>query len=736
MAPGHLVDRLVEPWHTEAFARIPFGVARLVGRLTTASTEDELVDAVAEIGDSDYRSLVYDMLMLLRSGDINGAQERLALARGDLVSAGRLDSSELVDIRDGETIRQVQIGSSEYVTWLKRFIDTATPREWMLFMHPAQQAVVDCDFDGPAKLSGVSGSGKTCIIVKRAIRLAETKPDERVLVLTLNRPLAALISDLIDACSSGEPVRERIEVRCFFDLCREKLLEFEPDKERLYTEVTWKGNEHIDEIWREYYRCWLNNRAAKVYEPIHGSLVARGIDAETYLRQELDWVRTATKPDDRQAYVEHIERTGRAIPFEAPWRRLVLQGLESWERKMAAVGVMDQVGLAAALHRHMDRINREYGAVLVDEAQDFGTIELEIIRCLVGPGANDLFLCGDPAQRVQTKHQAFKVAGIDIPGPRSVALRRNYRNSREVLGAAHAILEAALFGLDRHPADLEVLNPELANFSSSKPLVLQARTLAEEIGCALSMVKAYCIDEHRRFCIAVAGYSLRDIQAYATGLEGALDWHPHIPVLDGSRPLDDGQIFLSDLEQTKGFEFDAMFVVNCEADVVPAPDMPAEERGLQACRLYVAMTRAKQHLLLSYSQKMSPWLVAAGDAVHYGLWSDYEDVTNVPAVATPTRLSEYPEDAKTIWALTGEQFVYTGAALGLSVEVQAKLKDLVDGQGLLRNSRPIRWRNVGMALDALGREPYVRALFGPKVAAEVREMGERLRFRAPKMPPS
>ena len=515
------------------------------------------------------------------------------------MSAEQLDLSEFVDIRDGEAIRQVQIGSNEYVAWIKRYIDTATPREWMLFMHPAQQAVVDCDFDGPAKLSGVSGSGKTCIIVKRAIRLAEAKPDEKVLVLTLNRPLAALIDDLVDACSSGEPVRKRIEVRCFFDLCREKLLEFEPNNERLYTEITWKGNEHIDEIWREHYRCWLNNRAAKVYEPIHASLVARGIDAKrTFVKNSTGCY--STDPNDRQAYVEQIERTGRAIPFEAPWRRLVLQGLEYREKKMRAVGVMDQVGLAAALHRHISCISPEYGAVLVDEAQDFGTIELEIIRCLVRPGANDLFLCGDPAQRVQTKHQAFKAAGIDIPGSRSVALRRNYRNSREVLGAAHAILEAALSGLDRPPADLEVLSPELANFSSSKPLVLQARNLAEEIGCALSMIEA----TYRRastLIVAIAGYTLRDIQAYATSLEGVLDWHPHIPVLDGSRPLDGGQIFLSDLEQTKGFEFDAMFVVNCEADVVPAPDMPAEERGLQACRLYVAMTRAKQHLLLSYS---------------------------------------------------------------------------------------------------------------------------------------
>lgn len=202
-------------------------------------------------------------------------------------------------------------------------------------MHPAQQAVVDREFDGPAKLSGVSGSGKTCIVVKRAIRLAEENTAGSVLVLTLNRPLAALIDDLIDGCCNGESVRERIKVCCFFDLCADKLLVLEPDKKRLYTEITWKGLEHIDAIWWEYYRFWLNNSAGKVFGPIHGSLCARGIDAEAYLRQELDWVRTATPPAERQAYldVERVERAGRAIEFKAPWRQIVLQGLKGWENK-------------------------------------------------------------------------------------------------------------------------------------------------------------------------------------------------------------------------------------------------------------------------------------------------------------------------------------------------------------------------------------------------------------------
>ena len=44
-------------------------------------------------------------------------------------------------------------------------------------MQPEQARVAEKDFTGPAQLSGVSGSGKTCVAIKRALRLAEKSPD-------------------------------------------------------------------------------------------------------------------------------------------------------------------------------------------------------------------------------------------------------------------------------------------------------------------------------------------------------------------------------------------------------------------------------------------------------------------------------------------------------------------------------------------------------------------------------
>jgi len=53
--------------------------------------------------------------------------------------------------------------------------------KWTLFLHPAQQQLVERDFNGPARVSGSAGTGKTIVALHRAVFLARNHPDARVL---------------------------------------------------------------------------------------------------------------------------------------------------------------------------------------------------------------------------------------------------------------------------------------------------------------------------------------------------------------------------------------------------------------------------------------------------------------------------------------------------------------------------------------------------------------------------
>lgn len=314
---------------------------RLAGQIADVEVhvnDDEIEMLVDRVPNEDQKFAIFDVLIQLREENVDGATNRIRAYTGELqtVKEAIETRSELVNSSD---FQHINVDSEHYRQLIEHFARSADFKDWMLFMHPDQQQFVDADYAGPAKLSGVSGSGKTCIVVRRAIALAEKYPDEKILILTLNRSLALLIQTLVDK-AAREEIRGQIEVLPFFKLCQNLLRQFEPDNHRLYDDVTWKSKEHIDEIWREYYRCELNNRNASVLQRLHDSLVSRSISAESYIREEFDWIRSSTPPSDRRTYLR-MERSGRTYPLEEGFRRELLDGLAFWEDKMRFVGVTD-----------------------------------------------------------------------------------------------------------------------------------------------------------------------------------------------------------------------------------------------------------------------------------------------------------------------------------------------------------------------------------------------------------
>ena len=578
-------------------AGLPANLVIKFGALDGGSTPEEIDGLVDLVKDRNKAELLRTVFILLIEGNVDGAQSHVDLSLGRIAPVDEYQS-DMLAVSDGEDIRRIRIGSPEYEAWMRAFETHAAWQEWFLFLHPEQERIVKSDYPGSSQLSGVSGSGKTCVAVRRALRLAESK-DARVLLLTLNRSLAGLLRKLVDAACQDDSARRRIEVTSFFELAQNLLAVFAPENERSYADVTWKLGEHVDEIFREYYRCWANNHDAGVLLPLHESLNARGVSGETYIRQELDWIRSAVPPLRRNEYLT-LERKSRKFPISADRRRDVLKGLDGWESKMRSVGVIDYLGLTSALATHVDKIKPAYTNILVDEAQDFGTTELSIIRILVPVGPNDIFLCGDVAQTILPKHRSLSDARIGSVTRERI--RQNYRNSREILAAAYDLLKNnlhdELFEID----DLEILDPRFANFSGPVPVALAAETLEDEIGYARTYADAQLARGARTVCIAFAGFSSRDINEFARNCS--------VTALDGAYDPGVASLVFSDLEQTKGYEFEVLIIVNCCEHVLPASDGPAEEAFRELCKLYVAMTRARRELLLSFHRSASPWIKA------------------------------------------------------------------------------------------------------------------------------
>ena len=708
---GPMLDRLPEEDVEVLLQDLNHREIRAIGNLTASDNEAEIQAACQPVADDERRMALEDALLSVRLDKDEQAKARLDAYLGRSLPVAELSDEEICAM---VASKQVQFANSYDPNYQKVFdyiLDKGSYMEWMLFLHPDQQKFVDTRYSGVAKLSGVSGSGKTCILVKRALALALESEHETVLILTLNRQLAKLIHEMVESLCPDD-VRQRIEVKPLFQLSQELLHEFEPQNDKLYDDVTWKSQEHIDEIWREFYRCELNNNSARILERLHDSLIARNVDAEQYIREEFDWLRSALAPQERKKYLS-IERKGRGYNLDKRHRHLVIDGLSAWEKKMEAIGISDYLGLSTALQKHLDKIEPRYRHILVDESQDFGTIEYRLIRHLVSKSGDDLFFCGDAAQQISPKHASFKAAGIDLPSVRSFKISQNYRNGREILEAAYSILESNLSEQMLESEDFEILSPEHANFSSSAPIMLEAQSPAIGFGHALNYINEE-LDQHpsRKGCLVLCGYSLHQIQHFGRKVG--------LPVLDGTSSIGDKRLHLSDLEHSKGFEFDYVIILNCVEGVLPDAFKPEAEQHRDLARFYVAMTRAKHQLVISYSGERSSLLMASDDHFLTDSWINYLPCEKAERHGMPPSLNAIRNQGdpgqldKRMKSLSGPDFLYTRKATGLPSLLIEKLRKVIPGRGRIINGERVEWETIEMAERDIGISPRSRQAFGPE----------------------
>ncbi len=253
-------------------------------------------------------------------------------------------------------------------------------------------------------------------------------------------------------------------------------------------------------------------------------------------------------------------------------------------------------------------------------------------------------------------------------------------------------------------------------------MALAAETLEQEIAYARAYAATALQNDAKTVCVAFAGYSARDVKGFAEKC--------NVTALDGGYDPSSDRLVFCDLEQTKGYEFDTLVILNCRNGVLPPHDVPAEEAYRASCKLYVAMTRAKRELILSFHEEASPWITEVRGTIGTALWSDVENLAPELLQGIPDLLPEIEPDRETddVGNLTGLQFLYTVYGLGLSIEAQDKLLTLVDGRGLRAAGgvRRLKWQDMRSLIADLNESRRHDLQFGPNVAAELRQLGQFL----------
>ena len=450
--------------------------------------------------------------------------------------------------------------------------------QWTVFLHPAQRTIVERRYNGPARVAGSAGTGKTVVALHRAVQLARANPRARVLLTTFSETLAdALRVKLARLVGSDRSVLGRITVGA------------------------------IDRVGTQLYEAAFGP-ATLVKAPTLRKLLREASSAaeahrfsERFLETEWRDVVDAWQLSTWESYRD-VARLGRKTRLGENQRALLWSVFERVQSELTA---RDLLTLAGVFARATDRVaagtEGPYDFIVVDESQDISVPQLRFFAALRGEQEDGLFFAGDIGQRIFQTPFSWRSLGIDVRG-RSHTLRINYRTSHQIRMAADLLLPAEMSDVD---GNTEARRGTVSAFNGPEPRVEVLDSAGDETATIANWLKSRMQDGLQEEEIGVFVRSHAQVDRARAALRAA---GLNAGELGAGPDGEVGRIAVGPMHLAKGLEFRAVVVAACDDDVIPLQtrvediadgaeleDVYNTERHL----LYVACTRARDHLLVT-----------------------------------------------------------------------------------------------------------------------------------------
>lgn len=459
--------------------------------------------------------------------------------------------------------------------------------KWAVFLHPEQREWVERDYSGPARVSGSAGTGKTIVALHRAVHLARSHPEARVLLVTFSDTLAHALHIKLRRLIGNEPrLAERIDVHSFGSLGT-RLHQGRHGEPKLAT------RDELRTLLRE-----ASETAGEHRFTLH------------FLLTEWEQVVDAWQLANWQDYRD-VARLGRRTRLPEGRRAVLWSIFEQVCDRLQSQGLLTPAALFARLTADIsDGRPSPYDFAVVDEAQDLSVAQMRFLAALAGDRPNGLFFAGDLGQRIFQQPFSWKSLGVDIRG-RSRTLRVNYRTSHQVRQQADRLLAAEITDMD---GNTERRSDAVSVFNGPPPdlrVLEDPESEAAAVGVWVAERIASGVLPHEiGVFVRSAAQLARASRAIEKAGQGAA-------VLDERVAVARGSVSICTMHLAKGLEFRSVVVMACDDEVVPLQERiesVGDEADLQEVYdterhlLYVACTRAREHLLIAGVEPASEFL--------------------------------------------------------------------------------------------------------------------------------
>lgn len=454
---------------------------------------------------------------------------------------------------------------------------------WRVFLHPAQREIAYRDsYPGPVLVTGGAGTGKTVTALHRAVHLARRAAGP-VLLTTFNRNLADTLGRQLSLLTDDSDVLGRVDVI------------------------------NVDRFANQVVTAALG-RPVQIVDPAVLSGLWRDAAAKAglspvFLEREWEQVILAQglrTPDEYVAAARH----GRGTPLAGRDRLPVWEAIRQVVDQLRQLDQRTHLQVADEAARLLaERATPPYRHLIIDEGQDLHPVQWRLLRAAVPSAADDLFIASDPHQRIYDNRVSLASLGIEIRG-RSRKLRINYRTTQEILDWSVRLLTGVtLAGLDDRADDLAGYRSPV---HGRRPRLRGYPDRGTELAGLVEQVQSWLDADVEPHAVGVAARSGQLARQARDALTAA-----GVPA-SSTTATRSNAVRVGTMHAMKGLEFRCLAAICVDDGTVPAAsavtaveeDPVAHGHDLlrERCLLFVACTRARDHLYVSYAGEPSPLL--------------------------------------------------------------------------------------------------------------------------------
>lgn len=462
---------------------------------------------------------------------------------------------------------------------------------FLLKLDPDQQKFCEFGNNAPVAVKGGAGTGKSTLAIYR-VRVLQQRGYRRILFATYTNALVRYCEQLLQQLLGGDLDKQGVALATVDSLI------YQTYCDRYGTPNIAKSAQLASCVQQAIATAPLPGANRFAQRARRDALHKLG---DAYILEEILDLIAANGIDTLDDYL-NFPRRGRGVPLQAKVREAIWAVYGTWRGLMAQHDwvAWEQIRQRAlAVVRESDSAP-EYDALVIDEAQDLSPVALRFLLALV-PDFSGLYVTADSSQSLYQRGFSWKQVHADLNFKgRTILLKRNYRNTAEIIAACDRIVA------ETDAVDGDCRHPEPSLLRGAVPQVMKTDDCDRE----LDAIRQFFIASARRYRIPLHGGAVLCPQnAIARRYAKALTQRGLQAQAISGRDIDLNapRIKVMTLHSAKGLEFPFVAIVGLEQDLLPwiEEDCPPEEREQQLNEqrrlFYVGCSRAMRALLVCAS---------------------------------------------------------------------------------------------------------------------------------------